>query len=64
MIVHGIFFDLDITEIRRLTLEGVILTGSVIFPAILLLEWIFDLNNREKLENIEQRLNKLEKKRK
>jgi len=62
MIIHGIFFDLDISQIKRLTLEGLILTLIIVFPAILFLEWIFDLNNREVLKDIEKRLNKLERK--
>jgi len=58
-IIHGIFFDLDFTQIKRLTLEGLLLTLLVVFPAILFLEWIFDLNNRKKFEELERKLRKL-----
>ncbi len=57
-IIHGIFFDLDFSQITRLTFEGLILTVFVIFPAIIFLEWVFDLNNKKKFEEIEKRLRK------
>jgi hypothetical protein len=59
-IIHGIFFDLAFEEIKRLTLEGLIFTFVIIFPAVLFLEWVFDINNRKKFDAIERRLNKLE----
>jgi hypothetical protein len=62
-IIHGIFFDLKWTEIERLTLKGFIFTLIVIFPTLLILERIFDLNNEKKFEEIEKRIKKLEKKR-
>ncbi len=57
-IIHGIFMDLDLTQIKRLTFEGFILTLLVIFPAILFLEWIFDINNKKKFDELERRLRK------
>jgi len=39
---------------KRIT--GLILTVFVIFPAIIFLEWVFDLNNKKKFEEIEKRL--------
>jgi len=57
-IIHGIFFDLDFSQIKRLTFEGFILTLFVVFPAILFLEWVFDLNNKKKFEEIEKKLKK------
>jgi heme/copper-type cytochrome/quinol oxidase subunit 4 len=63
-IIHGIFFDLDFEQIRRLTLTGMIFTLIVVFPVILFLEWVFDMNNRKKFDEIDKRLNKLEKKKK
>jgi len=62
MIIHGIYMDLDISQIKRLTIEGVILTILVVFPAILFLEWIFDLNNRQELNKVNKKINKLKKK--
>jgi len=57
-IIHGIFFDLDFSQIKRLTLEGLVLTLIVLFPALLFLEWVFDLNNKKKFEEIERKINK------
>lgn len=59
-IIHGIFFDLDWEQIRRLTLEGLIITIVVFFPSILFLEWVFDLNNKKKIDELETRIYKLE----
>lgn len=56
MIIHGVFFDLDFSQIKRLTFEGFILTLFVIFPAILFLEWVFDLNNEKRFEELEQKI--------
>lgn len=60
-IIHGVFLDLDFNQIKRLTFEGLILTIVVIFPAILFLEWVFDINNRKKFKEIEKRLRRLKK---
>jgi len=62
MIIHGMFFDLDLSQIKRLTFEGLILTLIIVFPAILFLEWIFDLNNKEKFEEINKKINQIKKK--
>ncbi len=59
-IIHGIFFDLAFEEIKRLTLEGLVFTLIVVFPGILFLEWVFDINNKKKYDELNQRLNKLE----
>jgi hypothetical protein len=63
-IVHGIFFDLQFEQIKRLTVEGLIFTLIVIFPAIIFLEWVFDINNKKNYNELNQRLIKLEKKKK
>jgi len=63
-IIHGIYMDLDFLQIQRLTIEGLFLTVLVIFPAILFLEWVFDINNKRKIDNLNDRISKLEKKRK
>jgi hypothetical protein len=64
VIIHGIFFDLAFEEIKRLTLSGLLFTFIVIFPAVLFLEWVFDINNRKKFDEVERRLNKLERRNK
>ena len=59
-IAHGIFFDLDFEQIKRLTLGGIIFTIVIIFPAILFLDWVFDINNKKKYDELEARIIKLE----
>ena len=61
-IIHGIFFDLAFEEIKRLTFEGLIFTLLIIFPAVIFLEWVFDINNKKKYDKLNRRLNKLERK--
>ena len=58
-IIHGIYMDLDVAQIKRLTIEGLILTVFVIFPAILFLEWIFDMNNKKKFDEIERKIKRI-----
>lgn len=60
-IIHGIFFDSDITQIKRLTFDGVILTLFVIFPLLIVLEYIFDINNKKENNKINNKINKLKK---
>jgi hypothetical protein len=60
-IIHGIFFDLDFSQIKRLTMEGFLLTLFVVFPTILFLEWVFDLNNKKKFEELEREIGELKK---
>lgn len=64
LIIHGMFFDVDFTQLKRLTLEGFILTFIIVFPTMLLLEWIFDLENRAEFKMLENKIKKLEQKRK
>ena len=60
-IIHGIFFDLDFSQIKRLSFLGIIFTSVIIFPAILFFEWIFDWDNNEKMKVLEERIGRLEK---
>jgi len=62
MIIHGIFLDLDFTQIKRLTFEGFIFTFILVFIGLLILEKIFNLEEDEEIIKIKKRLNKLEKK--
>jgi len=61
LIIHGVFFDLDSSQIRRLSLEGFVLTFFIVFPSLLFLEWMFDLENKEEFQILEKRIRKLEK---
>lgn len=60
-IIHGVFFDLDFAQIKRLTLEGFIFTFVILFPTLLLLEWIFDINNKSEFKSLESRVARLER---
>ena len=60
-IIHGIFIDLDFSQIKRLTFEGLILTLVVVFPAIIFLEWIFDLNNKKRFDELEKKIRNIKK---
>ena len=44
LIIHGIFFDLDINQLKRLSFEGFMITFWVIFPSLLTLEYVFNMN--------------------
>jgi hypothetical protein len=59
-IIHGIFFDLAFEEIKRLTLGGLVFTFVVVFPGMLFLEWVFDINNKRKYDELERRVVKIE----
>lgn len=59
-IIHGIYFDMDPSEIKRLTLGGLLLTFIVIYPTVLLLEWIFDFDNKKRMDDLERRVAELE----
>jgi len=61
-IIHGIFFDLDFSQIKRLSLLGVLFTTFIVFPAILFFEWIFDWNNNEEMKLMKERIERLERK--
>ena len=60
-IIHGLYMDLDFSQISRLTIEGLILTVLVVFPAVLFLEWVFDINNKKKFNELEKKLKKKRK---
>lgn len=61
-IIHGIFFDLDWEQVKRLTLGGLVFTFVVVFPGALFIEWVFDINNRVEMDLLKKRVKKLEKK--
>ena len=63
-IIHGVFLDLDTSQLQRLSIEGILITFAIVFPSILLLEWIFDLENKEEFKVLENRVASLERKRK
>jgi amino acid transporter len=62
MIIHGLFFDLDISQIKRLSIEGFFFTFILVFIGLLVLEKIFNLEEDEEIKKIERKL-KMSKKR-
>lgn len=56
-----VFFYVDFLQIQRFTIEGFVLTFIVLFPSLLFLEWIFDLEDKEEFKMLESRIGTLEK---
>ena len=61
-IVHGVFFDLDFSQIKRLSIEGFLFTFILVFAGLLTLEKIFNIEEDAEIINIKKRLNKIERK--
>ena len=60
-IIHGVFFDLDVSQIQRLSVEGFVFTFILTFAGLVILERIFSLDEHEEIVKINGRLGKLEK---
>jgi len=58
-IIHGVYFDLDLSQIKRLSLFGVIFTAGIVFPAILFFEYVFDLNNQKQMNSLKEQIDDL-----
>jgi len=56
LIIHGVFFDLDFSQIERLNIGGFILTWIFVFIFILIIEKLFDLNNNEDIINLRKEI--------
>lgn len=63
LIIHGVFFDLDISQIERLTIKGFIITFILTFLALIILEKIFTLEEDEEILKLKKRISRLEHKR-
>lgn len=59
-IAHGVFFDLEWDQIGRLSIFGIIFTTIIIFPALLIFEYVFDIDNRAEIEELKRRIDELE----
>jgi amino acid transporter len=59
LIIQGVFFDLDFSQIERLNIGGFILTWIFVFIFILIIEKLFDLNNNEDLINLRKEIKKI-----
>jgi len=63
MIVHGLFFDLDFSQIRRLSVEGFLFTFVLVFVGLIILEKIFNIEEDAEIVALKKRVGKLERKR-
>ena len=43
LIAHGVIFDLNLSQIYRLSIGGFLATMPVVFISLLILEWVFSL---------------------
>ncbi len=59
-IAHGVFFDLEWSQIQRLSIFGIIFTTVIIFPSLLLFEYVFDIDNQAEITELKNRVEKLE----
>jgi hypothetical protein len=64
LIAHGVFFDLDLSQIRRLSVEGFVFTFILVFFGLLVLERVFNIEEDDEIISLKKRVGKLEKKRK
>lgn len=62
LIVHGIFLDLDPSQIERLTIKGFVITFVMTLIALLILEKIFTLEEDEEIMDLKKRVSRLEHK--
>ena len=60
-IIHGVFLDLNVAQLERLSLEALLVTFAAVFCLLLVLEWIFDLENTNEFKQLGQRVRKLER---
>ena len=60
LIIHGVFFDLDFEQIKRLTFEGFIFTFILVFIGLVVLERIFTLEEDEEIINLKKRISKIQ----
>ncbi len=63
MIVHGLFFDLDFSQIKRLSVEGFLFTFVFVFIGLIILERIFNIEEDAEIVGIKRKLRRIEKKR-
>lgn len=62
MIVHGVFLDLDFSQIRRLSLEGFVFTFILVFIGLIILEKIFNIEEDAEIVALKKRVGKIERK--
>ncbi len=61
MIAHGIFFDLEFSQIKRISFEGFVFTFVLVFIGLIILEKIFNIEEDAEIIAIKKRLRKVEK---
>ena len=62
MIVHGLFFDLDFSQISRLSIEGFLFTFVLVFVGLIILEKIFNIEEDAEIVSLKRRVGILERK--
>ena len=58
MIAHGIFFDLEFSQIKRISFEGFVFTFVLVFIGLIILEKIFNIEEDAEIIAIKKRLRK------
>ena len=61
LIAHGIFFDLDFSQIKRLSFEGFIFTFILVFVGLIVLEKIFNIEEDAEIVALKKRVGKIER---
>lgn len=61
LIIHGVFFDLDFSQIQRLSAEGFLFTFVLVSMGLFILEKIFTLEEDEEILALKHRLKRLER---
>ncbi len=56
LIIHGIFLDLDFSQIRRLSVGGYLFTFVLVFVGLIILEWIFNIAEDAVIVALEKRI--------
>ena len=58
MITHGIFFDLEFSQIKRISFEGFVFTFVLVFIGLIILEKNFNIKEDAEIIAIKKRLRK------
>lgn len=62
LIIHGVFLDLDFSQLERFTSGGFVVTFAIVFIFILVIEKLFDLNNETEIKRLNNQINKIKSK--
>ena len=62
LIAHGVFFDMNLSQISRIKYDGLFVTAIICFVSLVYLSNILNIPLNKKVDKIESRLNKLDNK--